>query len=145
MSTTTLLYGIFVCRRIIRYKVVLCHGGTFGGTARLHGLACHDPDYVNAPADSLVRVAFQHHKRPARPRDRFTRPHQLTTRRTLCSSAPAHNAAADSSVCSCGRFTPRGRLARPHRLTTLRPTLSSAPAYNVAADSLDRTGLQCYG
>ena len=43
---------------------------------------------------------------PARPRDWFTRPHRLTTRRTICSSAPAYNAgpthlsapAADSPV-----------------------------------------------
>ena len=62
MSTATLLYDIFICRRIIHYKVVLCHGGTFGGTARLHGLVCQGPDYINAPADSPVRAALQHHK-----------------------------------------------------------------------------------
>ena len=52
------------------YKVVLCHRGTFGGTTRLHGLACHDPDYINVPANSPVRAALQHHKRLARPPSR---------------------------------------------------------------------------
>ena len=108
MSTTTLLYGIFVCRRIIRYKVVLCHGGTFGGTARLHGLACHNPDYVNAPADSPVRATLQRHGRLTHPPSR-----------PVHVSAPAYNAVADSL--SAPAYKGHGRLTRPHRFTTPRP------------------------
>ena len=94
MSTTTLLYGIFVCRRIIRYKVVLCHGGTFGGTARLHGLACHDPDYINAPADLPVRTALQRRGRLARPPSR-----------PVHAFAPAYNA-EDNLLVRTGSQTP---------------------------------------
>ena len=61
----------------------------------------------NIVADSPVRAAFQRHERLAHLTSwRFTRPHRFTMRRTTCSSAPAYNAAADSSVCS------RDRLAR---------------------------------
>ena len=124
MSTTTLLYGIFICRRIIYYKVVLCHGGTFGGTARLHGLACHDPDYVNAPADSPVRAALQHHKRLARPPSR-----------PVHASASAYHE-EDNLLVRTG-LQCRGRficvLLRP--IHPPRPTRPSTPDYSAVAGS----------
>ena len=41
---------------------------------------------------------------PIRSRGWFTHPHRLTMRRTICSSAPAYNIAADSSIGSRGRL-----------------------------------------
>ena len=45
----------------------LYRGCTFGYAAQLHGYAYRGPVYINAPADSPVRTALQHHGRIARP------------------------------------------------------------------------------
>ena len=124
----------YICRRIIHYKVVLYHGGTFGGTARLHGLACHGPDYSNAPADSPVRAALQHHKRLAR-----------TPSRPVHASASAYNEEDN--------FLVRTGLQRHGRFICLvlrpihppRPTRLSARLTVPAISSPVRTGLQRRG
>ena len=91
MSTTTLLYGIFICKRIIHTK--WCYAtearsavprGFTDWRVMIRITSMRRPTRPSAPpynaADDL----------PVRPRGRFMRPRRLTTRRTTCSSAPAH-------------------------------------------------------
>ena len=137
MSTTTLLYGIFIYAGEL-YITKWCYitearsavpRGFMDWRVMVRITATRRPTRPSAPYSSTTNDS------PARPRDRFTRPHRLTTRRTIFSSAPAYNATADLSVWSYGRFTLRGRLACPPGLPCLRLARPSAPAYSAAADS----------
>ena len=91
------------------------------------------------PASAYSAVAVSRDHAGLQRRGRLSRPHRVTTRRTICPFALAYNATDDSPVRPCGRFTCL------RQLTTPWPTRCPRRLTKVTADSPVHTGLPCRG